>query len=80
MDHQKKLESVGAMTDKYKYARIAYAAYAEVAENKNYQGLPMPEFDALPERIMGAWSCACYATIRAVLLHRLTEKGEKFEA
>ena len=35
--------------------RIAYIAYGRVTNFKNFQGNPMPEFDALPENIREAW-------------------------
>jgi hypothetical protein len=41
-----------------KLAREAYARYAQVTDNKNFQGNPMPEFDALPEKIQEAWCAA----------------------
>jgi len=41
-----------------KLAREAYARYAAVTDNKNYQGLPMPEFDDLPDTIKKAWCAA----------------------
>lgn len=37
------------------YAKSAYDAYGAVTDHKNYQGLPMPLWDALPERIQAAW-------------------------
>ncbi len=36
----------------------AYQAYGEVTEFKNYQGLPMPAWEDLPERIKLAWVAA----------------------
>lgn len=39
-------------------ARIAYTAYGSVTGFKNFMGDPMPEFDALPERIREAWTKA----------------------
>lgn len=39
-------------------ARCAYQAYAASTGNKNYQGLPMPEFDDLPQKIQTAWEAA----------------------
>lgn len=39
-------------------AARAYRAYGAITSWKNYQGLPMPEFDALPENIKTAWEAA----------------------
>lgn len=32
-----------------------YEAYGAHTGNLNYQGLPMPAWEALPEKIRGAW-------------------------
>lgn len=37
------------------FAVSAYRAYGEVTGFKNYQGLPMPEWDALTDTIREAW-------------------------
>jgi len=39
-------------------AASAYRAYAASTGKKNYQGLPMPEFDALPQSIQTAWEAS----------------------
>lgn len=39
-------------------ARSAYAAYGEATDHQNYQGQPMPEWEALGERIQKAWIAA----------------------
>ena len=39
-------------------AKSAYHAYGGVTDHKNYQGLPMPEWDALPPKIQEAWCVA----------------------
>ncbi len=36
-------------------AEEGYKAYGQTTNFKNYQGLPMPEWDALPEKIKKAW-------------------------
>ncbi len=36
-------------------AKDAYHAYGSVTDHKNYQGLPMPEWDALTDKIRAAW-------------------------
>ena len=53
------------MTDpKIDRARDAYRAYGQTTDFKNYQGLPMPEWDALPEKIREAWVNASNAAAR----------------
>ena len=47
-------------------ARIAYVAYGETTDFKNYQGLPMPAYDDLTERIQRAWEAAVTAVRNAV--------------
>lgn len=44
--------------DKYRLGQIAYNAYGEVTNFKNFQGNPMPVFDELPEIIQTAWQKA----------------------
>jgi hypothetical protein len=39
-------------------ARKAYAAYGQTTDYKNFQGNPMPTWDALPEAIRTAWKAA----------------------
>lgn len=58
-------------TDFKKNAREAYAAYGKVTDFKNYQGLPMPTFDELPEKIREAWIAAA----RTAYLRALAEAG-----
>lgn len=58
--------------DRERLARIAYSAYEAVTNFKNYQGNPMPEFDALPEKIKEAWVVACEAVV-----HELFGKWHK---
>lgn len=42
-------------------AKLAYAAYGQATGNKNFQGNPMPTWDALGETIQGAWIAASTA-------------------
>lgn len=42
-------------------ARKAYQAYGSTTNFKNYQGLPMPAYDDLPEGIRRAWQAAALA-------------------
>jgi hypothetical protein len=39
-------------------AKKAYFAYGQTTDFKNYQGLPMPEWENLPEAIQKAWGNA----------------------
>ncbi len=40
------------------FSKAAYEAYGETTGNKNYQGLPMPTWEALPQAIRTAWHAA----------------------
>lgn len=42
-------------------ARIAYAAYGQTTNYKNYQGNPMPNWDDLGVAIQTAWVAAAEA-------------------
>lgn len=42
-------------------AEVAYAAYGQTTGGLNYQGLPMPAWEQLPERIQQAWDAAATA-------------------
>ena len=53
------------MTDpKISRARDAYRAYGQTTDFKNYQGLPMPAWEDLPEKIREAWVNASDAAAR----------------
>lgn len=39
-------------------AKVAYKAYGESTGGVNYQGLPMPEWIDLPNKIKDAWIAA----------------------
>lgn len=39
-------------------AKMTYGAYGQVTDYKNYQGLPMPEWEALTDKIREAWKAA----------------------
>lgn len=45
------------------FAQVAYHAYGATTDHKNYQGLPMPEWPALPAAIQQAWRAAAEAVI-----------------
>lgn len=51
-------ERISLVDDEFKLARIAYHAYGEVVDFKNYVGNPMPEFNDLPSVIKQAWWAA----------------------
>jgi len=42
-------------------AELAYDAYGRTTDFKNYQGLPMPSFNDLPDKIQEAWCNAVMA-------------------
>lgn len=52
-------------------AKEAYDAYGAVTDHKNYQGLPMPEWEALTDKIRAAW----VESVKSVYRH-LTQTGE----
>lgn len=39
-------------------AKQCYYAYGSVTDHKNYQGLPMPEWEQLTDKIREAWKAA----------------------
>jgi hypothetical protein len=43
---------------------IAYAAYGQAVDYKNFRGEPMPHFDDLPEQIKEGWLVAAEAVLR----------------
>ena len=47
-------------------AKRAYEAYGKTTDFKNYQGLPMPKWEDLPEKIKDAWLNACLEVIKAI--------------
>jgi hypothetical protein len=51
-------------------ARGAYDAYGAVTDHKNYQGLPMPTWDALPDKIRQAWLAAAQHVRNAVIVEK----------
>ena len=44
-------------------AQIAYEAYGDTVGWVNYQGLPMPKWNDLPEIIKDAWLAAAKAVV-----------------
>jgi hypothetical protein len=48
-------------------ARQAYSAYGKTTGFKNFQGNPMPTFDALPAKIQDAWRSASLAAHSAAI-------------
>ncbi|MEH1788870.1 MAG: hypothetical protein V7L23_25640 [Nostoc sp.] len=51
-------------SEELELTQIAYRAYGQTTDFKNYQGLPMPEFDDLPEKIQQAWIAASQAIVK----------------
>lgn len=49
------------------FSRIAYNAYGQTTDFKNYQGLPMPAYDELPDKIKLAWIAATKSVYEATL-------------
>lgn len=58
-------------------AKIAYQAYGDQAEWKNFAGDPMPRWVALGERIQGCWEAAAEAIYSAVGAPAVPEGGEE---
>jgi hypothetical protein len=54
------------VTDWNAIAAAAYEAYGQVTDHKNYQQLPMPEWEQLPPRIQEAWQEAVKEAVRLV--------------
>lgn len=54
-------------------AKSAYDAYGAVTDHKNYQGLPMPTWEDLPEKIRLAW-CAAAKRVHDVVLTTLRKE------
>ncbi|MEH1808433.1 hypothetical protein [Nostoc sp.] len=48
-------------SEELELAKIGYRAYGETTDFKNYQGLPMPNWEDLPEKIQIAWMAAAVA-------------------
>lgn len=54
------------MTNSEDLAQIAYRAYGETTDFKNFRGEPMPEWENLGDRIQSAWIAATEAVRREV--------------
>ncbi|MBN3946749.1 MAG: hypothetical protein HWQ38_09730 [Nostoc sp. NMS7] len=52
------------MSNSEELARIAYHAYRQATDLKTYQGLPMSEWESLPETIQRAWMAASEAIVK----------------
>ena len=50
-------------TDADRDGAIAYEAYGDVTDHKNYMGNPMPAWDDLPDQIKAAWRAAAQAVL-----------------
>lgn len=51
--------------DRVELAKIAYRAYGETTDFKNFRGDPMPEWDDLGDKIQAAWLAASSAAAGA---------------
>jgi hypothetical protein len=49
--------------DQIVMAKLAYGAYGQTTDFKNYQGNPMPAWDALGDAIQAAWVAAVNAVV-----------------
>lgn len=49
--------------DQIALAKLAYAAYGQTTGNKNFQGNPMPAWEALGDTIQAAWVAATQAVV-----------------
>lgn len=54
------------MTDTDDLAMLAYHAYGETTDHKNFRGEPMPEWSDLGDRIQAAWIAAVTAVASRV--------------
>jgi hypothetical protein len=59
--HPADINLVTDTDDQIVMAKLAYAAYGKTTDFKNYQGNPMPSWDALGDTIQGAWVAAANA-------------------
>lgn len=57
-------------------AKLAYQAYGDRAEWKNFAGDPMPRWDDLGDRIQGCWEAAAEAVYAVVGPPRAPEGEE----
>jgi len=63
-------------SEELELAKIGYQAYGQLTDFKNYQGLPMPTWDDLPERIQNAWMAAATAIAKDAI-HKQSESLAK---
>jgi hypothetical protein len=59
-------------------ARVAYDAYGDVTDHLNYQGLPMPEFDALGDKIQQAWWAAAAKMSQTLHAATFEQTGDRY--
>jgi hypothetical protein len=59
-------------------ARMAYDAYGDVTDHLNYQGLPMPEFDALGDKIQKAWFAAAAKMSETLYAATFEQAGDRY--
>lgn len=53
--------------DPTELAQLAYKAYGGAVNNRNHQGLPMPEWQELGSQIQNAWEVAAEAVARKAM-------------
>lgn len=51
-----------------RYAKAGYEGYGESTGHKNYQGLPMPSYEDLPEKQKRAWVDAVKAVLKGLVV------------
>lgn len=57
-------------------ANMAYLAYGQMTDYKNFRGDPMPDFDDLPEKIQAAWINAVAAVRRRIVKMGMTAEAK----
>ena len=58
-------------------SEMGYMTYAKTTDNKNYQGLPMPTWEALPAPQKTAWINAAAAIRRRVVHNGMSAEQDE---
>lgn len=61
-------------------ARLAYEAYGKQSGGLNYQGLPLPTYDAVGEKIQANWEASTQAILTAIGVPTLPLTDEQIKA
>jgi hypothetical protein len=69
-----------SLEDLIALAREAYQAYGRTTGNRDYQGLPMPEWDGMTPTIRSAWINSVEATIHHLTVVLTSDMGGVFLA